>query len=303
MLALLLIAQLAAVPPGEPPTQLKFVHVDGTAASYIDDAFTRPDEDRPGAIRTRILRVPFDTRLEPYWLTQRHDCEGRRSQPLWRESAIELMYEGRRDIPGGLSDWDAHSQAVGQAACGAAEIRTPAPAPLTPDEAMMQAYRLPLDVRFQPELYATTGDLGETLDFLGLDHAEIGWFVEPRSVQPDGESAIIDALAINGRAPADGERFVWFRLRFDCRDQMLTLGGHRYAEGPRPLAPVMLEATAISIAPLSMMARIQQYACTPDDPPDLQAVPGLRSAIAGIVGHVTAQDAVPGAIPDAGAPD
>lgn len=293
MFVLLAIAQLVAVPPGEPPARLRFVHVDRTAATYVDDAFTRPDEDRPATIRTRSLRVPFDTQFEPYWLTQRHDCTDGRSQPLWRESAIELMHDGRTDIAGSLSEASPDARAVGEAACGEASLPTPPPAPLTPDEAMMQAYELPLEVRFQPALYEKTGDIGETLDFLGLDHDGVGWFVEPRSDRPDGDGAVADVLAINGRAVASGERFVWFRLRFDCRDQVLTLQGHRYAEGPRPLEPVMLAATSMRFEPGSMLARVQRYACTPDDPPDLQAVPGLDSAIAGIVAHVAAREARP----------
>lgn len=293
--ALLLTAQLAAVPPGEPPARLHFAHMDRLGAVYLDEAFTRPDVDEPGTIRTRSLRVPFDTEHAPVWITERHDCEGRRTQPLWRESAIELMHDGIHDIAGSLQPWSDHTldsgASVGRMACRAVPIPLPRSPGLSPDEAMNEAYQAPLEVRFQPDLYETMGDVGETLDFLGLDHQGVGWFVEPRSDRPDGAGAVADVLAINGRTTDTGERFVWFRLHFDCRNRMLTLKGQRYAEGPRALEPVMLEATSMAIAPDSMLGRVQQYACTPDNPPETQAVPGLDSAIAGIVAHVAAIDA------------
>lgn len=294
--ALLAAAQLAAVPPGEPPARLYFAHMDRLHAVYLDEAFTRPDEDRPGTIRTRSLRVPFNTEHEPYWITERHDCEGEgRSQALWRESAIQMVHDGRADFSGSLQPWnDDASSAVGRIACGAVPIPQPRPAPLSPDDAINAAYDLSLEVRFQPALYEKTGDIGETLDFLGLDSDGVGWFVEPRSDRPDGDGAIIDVLAISGRNHASGERFAWFRVRFECGlDRLLTLQGEHYAEGPRHLKPTPLRATSSPVQEGGMMARIQQYACTPENPPELQAVEGLNSAIAGIVAHVAAQAAPP----------
>jgi hypothetical protein len=293
--ALLMTAQLASVPPGQPPARLRFVHMDRYAAVYVDDAATAPDLVRQTQLRTRSLHVPFDTEDAPYWSTQRHDCAGRQSQSLWHESAIAELHDGKTYTPGSLQDWDTDADkaraALGADACdveGRSALVTPLP---SPDDAINQAYDLPLEMRFQPALYARYGDLGETLDFLGLDHQGVGWFVEPRSDRQDGSGAVADVLAISGRLAASGERFVWFRLRFDCNGRMLTLKGHRYAEGPRPLEPVMLEATSISIASDSMLGRVQQYACTPDNPPEVQVVPGLDSAIAGIVAHVAAMDA------------
>ena len=295
MTALLLTAQLAAVPPGQPPARLRFLHMDRYAAVYVDDAATEPDLVRRTQLRTRSLHVPFDTEDAPYWSTQRHDCAGRQSQSLWHESAIAALHDGKNYTPGALQDWDTDPDkaraAVGVDACDAAG-RSAVVAPLaSPDDAISHAYDLPLDMRFQPALYVRHGDLGETLDFLGLDHQGVGWFVEPRSDRPDGAGAVADVLAINGRTTDTGERFVWFRLHFDCRNRMLTLKGQRYAEGPRALEPVMREATSMPIAPDSMLGRVQQYACTPDNPPEVQTVNGLDSAIAGIVAHVAAIDA------------
>lgn len=286
--ALLLAGQVAAVPPGEPPARLRFAHMDGQVAVYLDEAFTRPDADRSGTTRTRSLRVPFDTEHEPYWITERHDCEGRRSQALWRESAIELMHDGRTDFSGSLQPWnDDASSAVGRMACGVTSAASPPPADLPLDQVIAEAYHLPLAIRFQPQRYEALGDRGETLDFLGVDADQVGWFVEPLSDRADGDGAIADVLAINGPLPASQERFVWFRLRFDCQGQVLVLEGQRYAEGPRHLEPVALTATAFPFEPGSMLARVQQYACTPDNPPTVQVAPGLNSAILGIVANAS----------------
>jgi hypothetical protein len=291
-LILALMFQLAAVPPGEPPARLRFVHMDSQSAVYVDDAFTRSDQTQPGTTRTRSLHVPFDTENEPFWITERHDCEGKRTQPLWRESAIEMMHDGRRAIPGMLRPWSdpayGAGAAVGGAVCHPEQQPTPAPEPLSPDEAMNQAYQLPLEVRFQPAIYEKTGDLGETLDFLSLDQNAVGWFVEPRGAGPGNDGALVDVLMVNARSGPDEERFAWLRLRFDCRGQVLTLEGRRYAEGPRDLGAMPLEATSRPVPSGGPMALVQRYACSPDDRPEAQAVPGLGSAIAGVVAHVAA---------------
>ncbi|MBU1347042.1 MAG: hypothetical protein KKA16_08840 [Alphaproteobacteria bacterium] len=291
-------AQVAAVPPGEPPARLRFVHMDRLAAVYVDEAFTRPDVDEAGTIRTRSLHVPFDTAHEPAWLTERHDCDLGLTQPLWRESAIGMMYDGPRDIAGVLTAWDDGAPdsgaAVGQAVCAPPPEQTPSSDPLSPDEAMNRGYQLALEVRFQPALYEQTGDVGESLDFLGLaSDGGVGWFVEPRSDRPDGEGAIADVLTINCRSRSDSERFVWRRLRFDCRGHVLTLQGERYAEGPRHIGSIMSEPMPVDVESNSLMPLVQQYACAADDPPALQPVPGLESAIAGITAHVAANDALP----------
>ena len=288
---LLIMAQLSNVTPGQPPTQLRFVHLDRNAAVYVDDAATAPDPSQEGATRTRSLRVPFTAEDAPYWIIERHDCTTRQTQAIWRRDANPDLQGGPHVIPGSAQDWaadlDPAGAAVGSDVCGATQRPADAGTPMTPDEALRQANDLPLETRFEPDLYTRYGDLGHSLAFLGMDQRYVGWFVEPRSARPDEGGAVVDALEINGRSSADGGRVTWRRLHFDCEGQMRTLKGQRYADGPRALATVPPETTDTPIEPDSMMSRVQRYACAPR----VRTVNGLNSAIAGIVAHVAAVDA------------
>ncbi len=271
---LALMIQLASAPPGEPPAQLHFVYLDRVAAVYVDDAFTRQDAAGPALVQSRSLHVPFDTGIAPYWLTERHDCAGRSSQAVWRESAIELMHDGREAVTAAPTAWTDRGPGapatVGATACEGS--RQPASTPLTPDEAMNAAYQLPLEIRFQPAIYGRTGDLGETLDFIGLDGEDVGWFVEPRSPVSGEGGATIDVLTISGRAEVT-DRFAWQQLRFDCSlSQVVVLQGQLYAEGPTHIRPIPVSEppAVVTMEADSLLARVRRYACDPSNPPELR---------------------------------
>ena len=153
---------------------------------------------------------------------------------------------------------------------------------------MSDAYDLPFVVRERPDLYRRTGDLAESLEFLGLAHDDVGWFVDPRSSREVEGGVEIQTLRIAGRDSAElqGARYVWSRMRFSCQAPTgRTLAAFAYDDQNQPVGPARVETDLPEFAPNSALDIARRFACSPGTPPDSQTVPGLWSALAGIRAH------------------
>lgn len=276
--------QLLTPPAGVPPLTLRLIHVDARAAVHADVS--------EGAGTTRVaLITSFDTSIQPYWLGVEVDCAAGTVLTPWRQSAVGLGgYDRERlagAVPQPLQDSGA-GPAVGRQVC-AGETLFPETAPVADaDAAMSEAYDLPFLVRERPDLYRQTGDLAESLEFIGLAADDYGWFVDPRSAREVEDGVEIQTLRIAGRdfAEVPGARYVWSRMRFSCTAPTgRTLTAFAYDDQNQPVESAAVEADLPEFASNSPLDIARRFACSPGTPPDSQTVPGLWSALAGIRAH------------------
>lgn len=284
LLAVVAAAQLLAPPAGLPSPRLTLIHFDGAAAVHVD---VSPDS---GTSRLALV-TPFDTQWEPYWLKVDVDCAAGRVRSDWRQSAV-----GFGDAPRmSLDDWPdplegtGPAPALGRHVCAGETLFPGAAAAADAEAAMQEAYDLRQTVREQPDLYTRAGDLGETLEFLGLARDDFGWFVDPLSAHATADGgAEIQTLRIAGRDPGElpGARYVWSRMRFSCETPTgRTLVAFAYDDRHRLVDGPGVETELPVFAPNSPLALSRQFACSPGTPPESQTVQGLGSALIGIRDH------------------
>lgn len=279
-----LTLQLLTPPAGLPPPTLRLIHVDARAAVHADVS------ENAGASRVALI-IPFDTSIQPYWLGVDVDCAAGTVLTPWRQSAVGLSGHGREPLSGAVpqSLHDAGAgPAVGRQVCRG-ETLFPETAPVgDADAAMSEAYDLPFLVRERPDIYRRTGDLAESLEFLGLAADDFGWFVDPRSAREVDGGVEIQTLRIAGRSFEEipGARYVWSRMRFSCdtpTGRILT--AFAYDDGNQPISPAGAEVDLPPFSPNSPLDIARRFACSPGDPPDSQTVPGLWSALIGVRDH------------------
>lgn len=282
--ALAAALQLLAPPSGLPAPMLRLIHVDARAAVHVDVS------DQTAAGRLALI-TSFDTRIEPYWLWVEFDCPTGTARTAWRQTAVELIGGERQTLSGAvpqpLADPGA-GPAVARQVC-LNDTLFPETAPTTDaDAAMAEAYDLPALVRERPDLYARTGDLGETVEFIGLSGDDFGWFVDPRTAHEVDGGAEIQTLRIAGRGPAEteGARYVWSRMWFSCETASgRIVNAFAYDDRHQPVGTPDPPADLPAFAPNSPLDVSRGFACTPGSPPDSQTVQGLESALTGIRDH------------------
>lgn len=282
--ALLAALQLLAPPTGQVAPTLRLIHVDKRAAVHADVS------EGAGPFRLALV-TSFDTRIEPYWLAVEVDCAAGTALPLWRQSAVELMGETPQPLTGALPQPLQDSgagPAVGRQACRG-DTQFPEVRPVSDaDAAMSEAYDLPAVVRERPELYSQTGDLAESLEFLGLAQDDFGWFIDPRTAREIEGGAEIQTLRIAGRdfPELPGARYVWSRMRFSCAAPTgRTLAAFAYDDQHQPVGSPGLETDLPEFAANSPLDLSRRFACSPGTPPDSPTVPGLWSALIGVRDH------------------